>query len=158
MDFEQIYKEYFFIVYRYILSVSFNAEIAEEITQDTFFKALKNIDKFRGESSIRIWLCQIAKNEYFDYIKKQRKIETFDDDKMEDDYSIEGELFQAVDIKEIHKALHNLKEPYKEVFSLRVFGELSFSYIAELFGKSVSWAKVTYHRAKQMIRKDIENE
>ena len=157
MDFEQIYKEYFSIVYRFILSLSLHPEIAEEITQDTFFKALKNIDKFRGETSIRVWLCQIAKNEYFDYLKKQRKSVILDDN-YEDDFSIENELFQMTDVKEIHKALHKLKEPYKEVFSLRVFGELSFSYIAELFGKSVSWAKVTYHRAKQMIRKDIEND
>lgn len=157
MDIEQLYNDYFSIVYKYIMSISGNSLTAEEITQETFFKALKKIDDFRGECNIRVWLCQIAKNTYYDYLKKQsRYIGLNEDDEPEN--VPEYDYVSAFESKEIHRILHNMKEPYKEVFSLRVFGELSFSDIGELFGKTDSWARVTYHRARLMIKEELEND
>lgn len=156
MDLEKLYNDYFSVVYKYILSVSHDPLTAEEITQETFFKALKKIDSFRGDCSIRVWLCQIAKNTYFDYMKKQSRLtELIEANELEDYY--EFDFLASFDKKQAHRILHNMKEPYKEVFSLRVFGELSFSEIAELFEKSDSWARVTFHRARMMIKEEMEN-
>lgn len=157
MDIEKIYQEYFSDVFRYALSISKDSLTAEEITQETFFKALKKIDEFRGESSIKVWLCQIAKNIYFDFIKRQSRYEELPDEYGELQASIESDWIINTDVKAVHKILHHLPEPYKEVFSLRVFGELSFSDIGELFGKSDSWARVTFHRSKLKIKEEMEN-
>lgn len=157
MDIEKLYQEYFSVVYRYILSISKDPLTAEEITQETFFKALKKIDDFRGESSVKVWLCQIAKNAYYDYVKHQSKYDELPDEYGEPQGSVEDDYLVKAYAKELHKILHNLTEPYKEVFSLRTFGELSFSDIGELFGKSDSWARVTYHRAKLMIKEEMGN-
>lgn len=145
-DFEKIYNLYMKDVYKYTLALSRNPDIAEEITQETFFKALKNIDRFKGECKISVWLCQIAKNTYYSYCAKEKHrsehIADIPSPSTEDDFINSDTAF------ELHKRLHGLPEPYKEVFSLRVFGELSFAKIAELFGKTESWARVTYYRAK----------
>lgn len=158
MDLERLYDEYFDSVYRFMLSISGNHHIAEEITQETFFKALKKIDSFRGESSLTTWLYQIAKNIYRDYLKRRSRIDKAPDDIRENDAGVELEIIRKADAKEIHMIVHQLKEPYKEVFSLRIFGELSFCDIGEIFGKSEGWARVTYHRAKLMIKEELENE
>ncbi len=157
MDLEKLYHDYFSVVYKYILSISKDPLTAEEITQETFFKALKKIDEFRGDCSVRVWLCQIAKNTYFNYAKKQsRFVELKEED--EPGGCVEFDFLADYDSKLAHRILHNMKEPYKEVFSLRVFGELSFSDIGELFGKSDSWARVTFHRARLMIKEEMEHE
>ena len=156
MDLEQIYKDYFSAVYKYILSLSGDPLTAEEITQETFFKALKKIDDFRGECSVRVWLCQIAKNAYKDYLAWQSRMAGFSEDNI-GTVGFEHDLMSGMDARDVHRILHRLREPYKEVFSLRVFGELSFSEIAELFEKTESWARVTFHRARLMIREEMEN-
>ena len=156
MDLEKLYNDYFSVVYKYILSVSHDPLTAEEITQETFFKALKKIDSFRGDCSVRVWLCQIAKNTYYDLVKKQSHFTEFTE-AAEQEESYEFDFLADFDKREAHRILHNMKEPYKEVFSLRVLGELSFSEIAELFGKSDSWARVTFHRARMMIKEEMEN-
>ncbi len=156
MDIESIYDEYFSVVYKYILSISRNQTVAEDITQETFFKAMEKIDGFRGDSSIKVWLCQIAKNTYLNYAKANGRLEELPDEYGEPVTSIEeGILFRA-DSKRAHHIIHNMKEPYKEVFSLRTFGELSFSDIGELFGKTESWARVTYHRARLIIKEEMQ--
>lgn len=145
-DFGEIYNLYMKDVYKYVLALSRNPDIAEEITQETFFKALKSIDRFKGECKISVWLCQIAKNTYYSYCaKKKRRSEHMHEEIL---FSVEDDCVNSDTAFELHKRLHNLPEPYKEVFSLRVFGELPFSKIAELFGKTESWARVTYYRAK----------
>ena len=151
------YNNYFLVVYKYILSISRDPLAAEEVTQDTFFKALKKIDDFRGDSSIRVWLCQIARNTYFDQVKRQKRLAELPEEYSETAPSVEDSFIRSSDAKEVHRILHELREPYKEVFSLRTFGELSFSDIAELFGKSESWARVTYHRARMMIKEEMKN-
>jgi len=155
-EFEEIYSEYFKDVYRYILCLSKNECIAEDITQETFFKALKNIDSFKGNCKMSVWLCQIAKNSYFSYLKKeQNNFERVED--IVDIFDIDFEQILVDDerVFEIHKLLHNLEEPYKEVFTLRFFGDLSFLKIAELFGKTESWARVTYHRARIKLKERL---
>lgn len=154
-DFEEIYAQYFKDVYKYALSLSKSEAIAEEITQETFFKALKGIDRFDGKCKLYVWLCQIAKNTYFSYFKKVKRYDyNTDVERSLYDSSLEQQLLTKESAFEIHKALHKLKEPYKEVFTLRLFGELPFAQIAELFGKTESWARVTYHRAKLKIKEE----
>ena len=152
-DFQEVYDLYFKDVYKYALSLSRDPNIAEEITQETFFKALKNIDSFRGQCRLYVWLCQIAKNTYITWAKKQSRASPVE---VAVEESLEDHLLTKESAFEIHKALHRLSEPYKEVFSLRVFGELSFSQIGELFGKTESWARVTYHRARLKIKEEMQ--
>ncbi len=158
MDIEKLYREYFSVVYKYILSISRDPLTAEEITQETFFKAMKKIETFREDCSIRVWLCQIAKNLYYDHLKKQSRFEELPEEYGELSLlSPEDDIIRDTDRKSINKILHSLKEPYKEAFTLRTYGELSFLEIAELFGKTISWARVTYHRARIMIKEELDN-
>lgn len=162
MNIEELYRTYFDIVYRYIRSVSQDGSLAEEVTQETFFKALKKADQFRGDCDVRVWLCQIAKNTLYDHLKKQKK-QLPGEEQLEKAGSDGGELLeeklaQRSQALEIHKVLHGLSEPYKEVFSLRTFGELNFREIGMLFGKSENWARVTYYRARVKIREELEHE
>jgi len=153
VDLSEIYSQYFSDVYKYAYSLCKNKDIAEEITQDTFFKAMKNIDTFNGSCKLFVWLCQIAKNTYFTYLKKEKKFLGSEEmENIADDEKIEQSLLEKETAFELHRVLHRLEEPYKEVFSLRVFGELSFMQIAELFGKTESWARVTYYRSKNKIK------
>ena len=160
LNIQEVYEQYFTVVYRYLLSLSHNTHIAEELTQETFFKALKKVDDFRGDCDLRVWLCQISKNTYYDYLKKNKKYAPESQDEKKE--SFPSDLLQNFSDKEtalqVHKVLHRLSEPYKEVFSLRVFGELSFGTISSQFGKSESWARVTYHRACKKIREELDHE
>ena len=162
MNIEELYRTYFEIVYRYIRSISRDEILAEEITQETFFKALKKADEFRGECDVRVWLCQIAKNTLYDHLKKQKKYltneEALEQTESESGGNFEEKLAQKSEAMEIHKVLHGIQEPYKEVFSLRTFGELSFREIGMIFGKSENWARVTYYRARVKIREELEHE
>ena len=153
MDFERVYTEYFKDVYLYLRSLSANEDTAEELTQEVFSKALKSLNRFYGSKDIRAWLFTIAKNTYFTLCRRQKLFiseeltEPIPDRRVQFTEHLEDEA-QAF---QIHQFLHNMKDPYKEVFSLRVFGELSFEKIAMLFGKSPGWARVTYHRARKQI-------
>ena len=162
MNIEELYRIYFDIVYRYIRSISRDELLAEEVTQETFFKALKKVDQFRGDCDVRVWLCQIAKNTLYDHLKKQKKQLTGDEQletiESDDGELLEEKLAQRSQAIEIHKVLHGLSEPYKEVFSLRTFGELNFREIGMIFGKSENWARVTYYRARVKIREELEHE
>ena len=160
MDLEQIYETYFKSVYLYMWRLSGNEHLAEEITSETFFKAIKSIESFRGECDMRIWLCQIAKNTYYSYIKKRDKTlsvaETELQDVVDTDAFIAGQIIAKEEVQQIRKILHELPDPYKEVFMWRVFGELSFKAIGDLYNKTDNWACVTYHRARKMIKGRLE--
>ena len=157
MEFEQIYITYFRDVYLYIRRLSNSEHIAEEITSETFFKAMKSIDRFRGDCDIRVWLCQIAKNCYYSYIKKAGRTECIDNVEIaEQGTSFEERLFRHDTAKQIQKILHDVPEPYKEVFMWRVYAELSFKQIGQIFGKSENWACVAYHRARNKIKEKLE--
>lgn len=153
--FDQIYAEYFSEVYRFSLSLCRDPSLAEEITQEAFFKALKNIDRFRGEAKIGSWLCRIAKNTFYDHLKKQQRHGEELSKALISEESIEQKIADKETAFEVVRALHRLKEPYREVFWLRTFGELSFSQIGVLFEKTESWARVTYYRAKIMIKEEL---
>lgn len=154
-DFDEIYRLYFDDVYKYVLTLCRNTTIAEEITQETFFKALKNIGKFDGTCKIYVWLCQIAKNTYFTHYKKESKISDKTTDQVDGADALELKLVDKEEAFAIHKIIHKLEEPYKEVFTLRTFGELSFAKIGELFGKTDGWARIIYHRAKLKIKESL---
>ena len=153
-NFQQVYEMYFQDVYKYVLSLSRDADVEEEVTQETFFKALRKIDTFRGQCRLYVWLCQIAKNTYFTYQKKHSR-ETREPE-VPSGTGLEERLLEEESAFEIHRVLHKLPEPYKEVFSLRVFGQLRYEQIGILFGKTESWARVTYHRARMKIKEELQ--
>ena len=159
-DFEKVYKEYFNDVYLYIKRLSGNEHIAEEITSDTFFKALKSIDSFRGECEIRVWLCQIAKNSYYTYIKKNSKIQNVEETELfnmaDNKNNVDEDVARKIEVAEIQRILNETEEPYKEVFMWRVYADLSFKEIGKIFNKNENWACVTYHRARKMIKQRME--
>lgn len=156
-DFENIYTEYFSDVYKYVLSLCRNEATAEEITQETFFKAMRHIDKFNGNCKLYVWLCQIAKNTYFKFTAKRKRIlPEMDTDTPDPVLDVETAYLDREDARTLHILLHNLNEPYKEVFTLRVFGELPFSQIGELFGKTDSWARLTFYRAKKQLQEAMK--
>jgi len=158
MDFEEIYYLYFREVFFYIRSLSSDDTIAEEVAQEAFFKAMKSINSFDGSKDIRAWLFTIAKNTYFTYYKKNKRNISYDslDDTPDTGVIISEDLMNEEDAFIIHKFIHTMAEPYKEVFSLRVFGELSFEKIGRIFGKNSGWARVTYHRARKQVKEYME--
>ena len=156
-SFDQVYQTYFDPVYRYVLSLSGSSQIAEEITQETFFKALRSLDQFQGRSSLKSWLCAIAKNLWLSELRR-KKTQPIDEAMQLSDPSVgpEEALVRQDESMRIHRLLHHLDEPYREVFTLRTLGQLSFRDIGELFGKSENWACVVYHRARAKIREKME--
>ena len=154
-DFDEIYSEYFSEVYKFVLSLCQNPSLAEEITQEAFFKTLKSIDSFKGDCSLSTWLCKIAKNTYLSYARRENRRADSPLEIIPSEENIESRLSDKETAYAIYKILHKLKEPYKEVFWLRTFGELSFSQIGAIFDKTESWARVTYYRAKLLIREEL---
>lgn len=153
-DFEAVYRQYFADVYKYVLALSRDGAVAEEVTQETFFKALSAIDSFRGDCQLRVWLCQIARNQYLTLCRERKRFA--DGGGEPGDGGIEEGFADADAARRLHWLLHGLPEPYKEVFSLRTFGELPFAQIGELFGKTESWARVTYFRARQRLKEAFD--
>lgn len=156
-SFDQVYQSCFDPVYRYALSLSGNPHAAEEITQETFFKAMRSLDQFRGDSSIKSWLCAIARNVYLSQ-RRRKKDQPLDEAASLADPGMgpEESLLRQDESMRIHRLLHGLEEPYREVFTLRTLGQLSFRDIGELFGKSENWACVVYHRARAKIKEKME--
>lgn len=158
-DIERLYRDYFHTVYLYVLGVTSDKHLAEDITAETFLMAIDAIDGFNGKCDIRVWLCQIAKNTYFSYLRKNRRTALNDMPELTPDpFLVENALADSDEAQRIHEILHTLNEPYKEVFTLRVFCELSFGQIGKLFGKTDNWACVTYHRAKTAIKERMEKQ
>jgi RNA polymerase sigma-70 factor (ECF subfamily) len=157
VEFEEIYRKYFKEVYLFIKSLSHDEGIAEEITQEAFFKALKSIEKFDGSKDIRAWLFTIAKNTYFSHCKrKKRQIGLDIKDEPSTGVQFVKHLMNEEDAFTVHQFLHMMDEPYKEVFSLRTFGELPFEKIGRLFGKNSGWARVAFYRARKQIIEYME--
>lgn len=156
MDFEQLYNTYYMQVYSFVLALSRNRDISEEITQKTFFRAITAGKKYAGNSSELTWLCAIAKNLFTDELRLQKKTCVAETEEKASGISVESAVMNKDSAFQIHQVLHNLEEPYKEVFQLRVFGELSFQKIGKLFGKTENWARVTYHRARLKIQERME--
>ena len=155
VDYEKLYNAYFMKIYSFVLLLVKNPDLAEEIAQETFFKALKAKKQFEGKSSEYTWLCAISKNIAYDVLKKHKKHEMLGDD-VPDELDFQQEIENKETAFRIHEYLHNMEEPYKEVFQLRVFGELSFADIGKIFHKTESWARVTYHRARLKLQEKMQ--
>lgn len=174
-SFAEIYEKYFHYIYLYALSLTQNEHLAEEITQETLFRAMEHWETFDGECKIQTWLCTIARNYYYSLCRKEKRInrsrefsslpEPFhknptaphsDTEIGQSVFSPEHAFLNQESAMEIHRILHKMKEPYKEVFELHLFAELSYKQIGELFGKTEGWARTVYYRAKLKIQEALQ--
>ena len=155
--FDQLCREQERLVYRYLLSLCRDEGLAEELTAETFFQAYLHIGRFRGECRVETWLCRIARNAFFKEQKRQKRLCPQEEADM---LPVRDDLLERFHDREqalaIHRALHRLKEPGREVFTLRVLGELSFREIAAVFSRTESWAKMTFYRAKAQLIQELE--
>lgn len=154
--FEKLYETYYMRVYSYVMTLAKKQHMAEEITQETFYKAFTAKSRFRGQSNEATWICAIARNLFLDEMRRQSKnMETAPDANADCGINIEREVEDRDASYRIHQALQELEEPYRRVFELRIFGELSFREIGDVCEKSENWARVTYHRAKLKLQNSI---
>ncbi len=162
MDMKRVCEEYYQTVYGYLMSITGgNGDLAEELTQETFYRAIKNAKEFRGECKMSTWLCQIAKYTFYQYLDKtKRRKEVSMDDAIEiaAAQQLEKEFISNEKKVEIYKRIQQLESPTKDVLMLRLSGELSFREIGEILGKTENWARVTFYRGKQSIGKELERE
>ena len=158
MDFEEIYRRYFGDVYRYLLRLSGSETAAEDVTSETFLRAMQALPRFRGDCDVRVWLCRIARNTYFSTRRdpNNQPMEEPGEERAGSAPSPEEETLRREEGRRLRQLLHGLEEPYREVFLWRHYGDLSFREIGQLFGKSENWACVTYHRARGKLRKEWE--
>ena len=156
LDFEMVFRENNQFVFRFLMKLCGDVSLAEELTQETFFRAYMNLSALRNEEKVAVWLCQIAKNTYFAWFNEQKRKQTISQPIPADSAPDIAELFEEKELAgRAFSVLHALEEPYKEVFLLSVFGSLSLKDISAMFGKSESWARVTYYRAKQKIMEGL---
>ena len=156
---EKLYEAFYMKVFSYVMTLAKDRGDAEEITQETFFRAISTEKSFRGDSDSFTWLCAIAKNIFIDEKRRGARLEAEPGEEVPDtNKGIEEVLTDRDQSLRIHSILHNMEEPYKEVFQLRVFGELSFTEIGSIFGKTETWARVTYHRARLKIKERMEEQ
>lgn len=151
-DFDLLYTQYFRRVYRFELSLCRDAALAEEVTQEAFVRGMQHADRFDGRCDVLTWLCQIAKNEYYQTLRRSRRTSPHPTVPPDASPTPEAWLFGQDRLERIHAHLHGMDEPYREVFTLRVLGELSHRQIAALFGKSEAWARTTFYRAKVRLQ------
>lgn len=157
LDFEKVFQEHNLLVFRYLVKLCGDVSLAEELTQETFFRAYMNLSSLRDEKKVSAWLCQIAKNTYFAWFNEQKKNRPMTQEIAIDSTPDIAELFEEKELAgKAFSCLHALEEPYKEVFMLAVFGGLPLKAVSAMFGKSESWARVTYYRAKQKIMEGLE--
>ena len=149
-----VYQRHAQTVYKFLLSLCHDPDLAEELTQETFYQAVRSADRFGGRCKVSVWLCQIARNQYLSLCRERKRRGELEKDPGDD--GIERGFADRDAARRLHRLLHDLPEPYKEVFSLRTFGELPFAQIGELFGKTESWARVTYFRARQKLKEGFD--
>ena len=155
---EKLYEAHYMRVFSYAMTLTGDRTQAEEITQETFFRAISKRTEYRGETDEVTWLCAIAKNLVFDEKRRQRRTGPMPEEIPDAGKSIEQAAVDRDSSFRIHLALHRLEEPYREVFELRIFGELSFREIGTIFAKTENWARVTYHRARLKLQERIEGQ
>ena len=155
---EQIYKDHAQSVYKYLLSITHDAGLAEELTQETFYRAIYSIDNFDGSCKISVWLCQIAKHIWFQELRKKAKykIQELDED-ISSPSTPEDSAVLTNEKMALHKAIHSLNEPMKEVVLLRLSSELSFAEVGDIMERSENWARTTFYRAKQKLMEVLKN-
>ncbi len=154
MDMDTIYRLYFRDVFLFLKGLTANDGLAEELTQETFFRALKGLEHYDGKQDVRAWLFTVARNACYDHCRRAKHAAPLEDaeTKAADSPDIVQLLVDEDAAFTVHQCLHTLEEPYKEVFSLRVFGELPFEKIGAIFGHNAAWARVTYYRAKTRLQ------
>lgn len=141
---EEIYLKHGKMVYGFLLTRTRNADLAEELTQETFYQAVKNIDRYEGRSSVSTWLCAIAKNLWYEHLRRQKQHVPLDEAEEIAVDSAESELFHSWDSIQILRLVHHLDNPMREVMYLRLVGNLTFRQIGEIMEKSENWARVTF--------------
>ena len=149
---ERLYEACYMRVFSYVMTITGDRHQAEEITQETFFRALNRLKDFRGESDEVTWLCAIARNLFNDEMRRHGRSGQMPEDMVARDRAVEQTAVERDDSFRVHMALHALEEPYREVFELRVFGELSFRQIGQIFARTENWARVTFHRARAKLK------
>lgn len=156
---EEIYKEHSNAVYKYLFCLTKNEELSEELTQETFAIAVKEIKKFKGDCKVSVWLCQIAKHLWYKELKKDRKNTSLEDiDDLQDTEMIEDIIIKKEEKLNLYKYIQKLDEKSRELVYLRMVGNLNFTGIGEILGKTSNWARVNFYRAKQKIKEVSENE
>ena len=158
-DLDAVYRQHAQTVYKFLLSQCRDPQTAEELTQETFYQAVRSIDRFDGSCKVSVWLCQIAKNCYYTYLRKEKHTTPLEElpESVGSADTPEELIGAREEARQIQAILHDLPEPYREVFMWRVYAELSYKQIGELFVKSDNWACVTYHRARNMIKNRLED-
>jgi RNA polymerase sigma-70 factor (ECF subfamily) len=154
-DIEQIYEEYFETVNKYLFCLTHNDDIAEELTQETFYKAVNKINTYKGECKMSVWLCQIAKNLWYDQCRKNKKIVNIQEEEMfslQDTNITEEQVISNEEKLSLYKKMQNLDEKTREVMYLRITGELSFKEIGVILNKTENWARVTFYRGKNKLK------
>lgn len=156
---EEIYKKYYNVVFKYLLCLTKNSDIAEELTQETFLKMIKKIHTIKDASKISTWLCVIARNLWYDQLRKNKyKTVSFEDSQiLENTESIENEYINKEEFSETNSKIESLDNLSKRVLYLRLSFDMSFKEIGDVLGKSETWARVTFYRAKRKIKEDNEN-
>ena len=157
-DIEKIYEEYFETVNKYLFCLTHNNDISEELTQETFYKAVKKIDTYKGECKMSAWLCQIAKNLWYDQCRKNKKfVDTKEDELLNIKAlnTLEEQLIAKDEKISLYKKMQCLDEKTREVMYLRITGELSFKEIGIILNKTENWARVTFYRGKNKL-KEVE--
>ena len=155
---ERLYEACYMRVFSYVMTLTHDRHQAEEITQETFFRAFSKLNSFRGESDEVTWLCAIARNLAVDEQRRQRRFGELPEEAVAREKAVEQTAVEKDDSFRVHMALHAMEEPYREVFELRVFGELSFAQIGRIFRKTENWARVTFHRARAKLKERMEND
>ena len=160
-DFDDIYIEYFNTVYKFLLYLSHNnIELSEDLAQETFYKAIKTIDSFSQKCKLSVWLCQIAKNLYYDYFSKHKKMKQIEYS-MSDDYIVnelfEDDLISSMEKNILYERIQKLDDTVKQVIRLRIFGNFSFKEIGTILNKTEVWARVTYYREIEKLKEDFNN-
>lgn len=155
---EKIYEENAKAVYYFLLSLCHNPDTAEDLTQETFLRAYKSMDRFDGTCKMSVWLCQIAKHLWYQYIEKHKHEELSEADTADFSVNPETQLFAKYELIDVLKELHKLPEQMREVIYIKMSGELTFREIGEILGRSENWARVTYFRGKEKIMKGLMND
>lgn len=161
-DMDTIYKKYGEIVYKYVFCLTGNEDTTEEIVQETFLVAVKDINKFRGECKISTWLCQIGKYIWYKKLKKEKSQKEIPLDILQNtlimEESIEENLCNRENKIKLFKKLQDFDEDTKNVMYLRIFGNFEYDEIAEIMNKTSNWARVVFFRGKQKLKEEFRNE
>jgi len=159
-DMAAVYEAYAPTVYRYLFCLTRDRALSEELTQETFLQALKSVKNFRGECKISVWLCQIAKRQWYRELTRRKKaaVLPLDEDRLISVRDVEGEYLSKEGAAEFYRKLHRLDERTREVMYMRLTGELSFEEIGDIMGKNANWARVTFYRGRQKMAKEWERD